>query len=134
MNKFITGSKLGYLRRLYKTNPVLALIKAGKTVLENANWTKGSEAKTASGKDLPARTYDDLDVANVNAGSFCAIGAIRRGQYELTGKVKDTKNFTQAQNILDIVSGFNDIVEFNDKSSTRKAAVIKKFDQAIKSV
>lgn len=128
--KIITGSKLGALRRLFKTNPVLALIKAGKTVLENAKWTRDEEAKTADGKNLPADNKPfEKAVIHEKAGSFCAIGAVRRGQYELIGTTNSGKNFRAAQDILDEVAG-GSIVDFND-TAKKKVTVLKKFDEAI---
>lgn len=129
--KLITGSKLGALRRLFKTNPVLALLKAGKTVLENAKWTRNEEAKTADGKNLPADNKPfEKAVIHEKAGSFCAIGAVRRGQYELIGKTKGGKHLRLAQDILDEVSG-GSIVDFNDYIAKKKVTVLKKFDEAI---
>lgn len=129
--KLITGSKLGALRRLFKTNPVLALIKAGKTVLENSKWTRGEEAKTAYGKNLPADNKPfEKAVIHEKAGSFCAIGALRRGQYELIGTTNSGKNFLVAQDILDEVAG-GSIVDFNDNTAKKKVTVLKKFDEAI---
>lgn len=129
--KFITGSKLGALRRLFKTNPTLALIKAGKTVLENAHWTRNEEAKTADGKLLSYRIKDvDKSVADEKAGAFCAIGAVRRGQYELIGSTHGGKNLRLAQDILDEVAD-GSIVDFNDYTAKKKVAVLKKFDEAI---
>jgi len=129
--KFITGSKLGALRTLYKTNPILALIKAGKEVLEKAKWTRDSEVKTGNYKVI-----EDQNVDHPLAGAFCAIGAVRRGQFELTGNADRSANFNRAITLLDSVAGdpnhyMNDIVEFNDSVAKSKIAVIKKFDEAI---
>lgn len=127
-NRFITGSKLGYLRKLFKTNPTKALILAGKTVLENAGWTREELVKTASHKYI--RDFNGLDeVACPSAGSFCAVGSLQRGCLELTGKV-DYDAVRCAEAKIEDVNDF-DLVQFNDRKAKSKASVIKAFSKAV---
>lgn len=126
--KFITGSKLGYLRRLYKTKPVLAALKAGKHVLENAGWTRGRLAATSSHKEL-SYIKGVGEVVHPSAGSFCAVGAVHRGVYELVGYPVSTVQHTAAKE-LDLIVG-NIITDYNDNTAKSKKEILKVFDKAI---
>jgi hypothetical protein len=135
---FIPKTTLAKLRATYKTNPVDALIAAGIAILENAGWCRDVEAKTTHHKYLKGdhRALGIKDeVEHPQAGSFCAIGALRRGQYELTGKSVSSSAFKKAIKRLDTVvkntTDESDIVTYNDKSAKSKTAVIKKFDAAL---
>ena len=130
LKRFIPSSRLSKLRALHKKNPVKAVILAGKAVLENAGWCRGKLAKTASHKEIQNSEYLDSESLAAAAGSFCSIGALERGAYELTGTI----NYGAADSIIERANGFYDLADWNDDNAKSKNAVIKAFDKGAQSL
>jgi hypothetical protein len=132
MNFFIPAATRTKLKKKYATNPTAALIAAGKVILQRAGWCRGTEAKTKYHKTLSSAGFRS-EVENPAAGAFCAIGAVRRAQFELTGSTDAEVKFNNAVDRLNGIVPDRSIVDFNDDSKATRAKVIKVFEKALKS-
>ena len=111
-------------------NELQVLMRARDLV--ERNWTKRTLARDVWG--------DEVSPYEVTARSFCAIGAVRRAQYEIGGRVPDKPMFrspggrvlVQVCPLPGFGSGFNILTKvstFNDTHS--KEEVLALFDEAI---
>lgn len=141
---YIPSSTLSDLRKLYKSNSTLALLKAGRGVLQRGGFCKNTYASGENG--LP-ECGDEDGVTSADSINFCAVGAILRGEYEMHKSLKSLDIYTPEMmftvgNLDEILMEDEElmkkngkglsIAEYNDLKSTTKEDVLKIFDKAIK--
>lgn len=93
--------------------------------LIKAGWTKGSSARTRTGKEVSSNSKE--------AARFCMLGAVNKAS--VIGCDTATRGFVVYIDLCNILRRFvpnsNSLHKFNDQNTTTKKDVLLVFDQAI---
>lgn len=115
-------------RGVGNVNSVAETLRAAKAkIADPEHWTQGALARPSRRSPL------ELDADAVGAGAWCAVGAIRAvdGIYELDA-IDTLCVAIIGWHVTPIGRMYEgDIIDFNDRRTTRHADVLRKFDEAI---
>ena len=104
-----------------KDKNVLKVLKTARGIVAKG-WIREALAEDSKGNMVPVKSD--------KAVRFCAVGALRRAEYQLGTKGVATKARIELRKALP--NGINSVISFNDRS--HKTAVLTLFDTAIEKV
>lgn len=103
------------------------LVRAHGLIKDREHWTRGVEARAGNGREV--------SYSSAKAKRFCAIGAIRRAAWEITGdETVAARVFAGIETWMleEVLTGEREIWMFNDTRS--HAEVVQLFEKALATV